>query len=71
MARIARVIAPDYPHHITQRGNRRQPTFFCDADYKTYIGLMAEWCKKHKVEISPILGTPYLFIDFGFTKTYH
>jgi len=51
MARIARVIAPDYPHHITQRGNRRQPTFFCDDDYKTYIGIMAEWCKKHKVEI--------------------
>jgi len=23
MARIARVIAPDYPHHVTQRGNYR------------------------------------------------
>ena len=51
MARIARVIAPGYPHHITQRGNRRQQTFFYDDDYKTYIGLMSEWCKKHKVEI--------------------
>ncbi|MBM4136878.1 MAG: transposase, partial [Nitrospira sp.] len=29
MARIARVIASRYPHHITQRGNRRQQTFFC------------------------------------------
>ena len=51
MARIARVIAPGYPHHITQRGNRRQQTFFCDNDYKTYKDLMSEWCKKHKVEI--------------------
>ena len=28
MARIARVVAPGRPHHITQRGNRRQATFF-------------------------------------------
>jgi len=41
MARIARVIAPGIPHHITQRGNRRQQTFFCDDDYSAYIDLMA------------------------------
>lgn len=51
MARIARVIAAGYPHHITQRGNRRQQTFFCDEDYKVYISLMSEWCKKFNVEI--------------------
>lgn len=51
MARIARVIASGYPHHITQRGNRRQQTFFCDEDYKVYISLMSEWCKKFSVEI--------------------
>jgi len=28
MARIARVVATGFPHHITQRGNRRQQTFF-------------------------------------------
>ena len=51
MARIARVIAPGIPHHITQRGNRRQQTFFCDDDYTAYIDLMSEWCSKHRVEI--------------------
>lgn len=51
MARIARVIASRYPHHITQRGNRRQQTFFCDEDYKMYINLMSEWRKKCKVEV--------------------
>jgi len=51
MARIARVVAPGYPHHITQRGNRRQQTFFCDDDYFAYLDLMAEWCRKYKVEI--------------------
>jgi hypothetical protein len=44
MARIARVVAPGLPHHITQRGNRRQETFFCAEDYQAYIDLMREWC---------------------------
>ncbi len=39
------------PDHITQRGNRRQQTFFCDEDYRLYIELMAEWCGAHQVEI--------------------
>ena len=39
------------PHHITQRGNRRQPTFFCDEDYAAYLELMAEWCQKCRVQI--------------------
>jgi len=51
MARIARIVAPGYPHHITQRGNRRQPTFFCDEDYLVYIDLMAQWCRHYKVAI--------------------
>jgi len=42
MARIGRVIASGYPHHIIQCGNRRQKTFFCDEDYQIYIELMAE-----------------------------
>jgi putative transposase len=43
MARVARIVAPGYPHHVTQRGNRRQTTFFCDADYREYLTLLAEW----------------------------
>jgi len=51
MARIARVVAPGYPHHVTQRGNRRQRTFFGAADYRAYLALMAEWCASQKVRI--------------------
>lgn len=51
MPRIARIIAAGLPHHITQRGNRRMPTFFRDEDYQEYIALMAEWCLKCCVEI--------------------
>lgn len=51
MARMARVVIPRYPHHITQRGNRRQETFFCNNDYLLYIELMAEWCARCQVAI--------------------
>ena len=46
MARLARVVAPGLPHHVTQRGNRRQETFFCEEDYEQYIRLMSEWCSR-------------------------
>ena len=39
------------PHHITQRGNRRQTTFFCEEDYAAYLELMGQWCKELGVEI--------------------
>lgn len=42
---------PGVPHHITQRGNRRQPTFFCEADYRLYRDLMAEWGTHHGMAI--------------------
>ena len=51
MARLARVVAPGYPHHITQRGNRRQPTFFDNSDYRLYLDLLEESCQKAHVEI--------------------
>jgi len=51
MSRIARVVVPGFPHHVTQRGNRRQQTFFCDEDYQAYIDLMAEWCRRCGIEV--------------------
>ena len=51
MARLARVVAPGLPHLVTQRGNRGQPTFFCDEDYRGYLELMGQWCGAHKVKI--------------------
>ncbi len=49
MARFARIFAAGAPHHVTQRGNRRQRTFFSDADYLRYLQLAAEWCAKAEV----------------------
>jgi putative transposase len=51
MARLSRVVVPGVPHHITQRGNRRQETFFCEADYEAYTELLSEWSKRCGVGI--------------------
>ena len=45
------MVAEGLPHHITQRGNRRQETFFREEDYEEYISLMSEWCDKCGVDI--------------------
>ncbi len=45
------MVVPGLPHHVTQRGNRRQDTFFGAADYHVYLDLMAEWCGRLGVEI--------------------
>ena len=44
MARLARIVIPGTPHHITQRGNGRQQTFFTDDDYAFYRRLLGERC---------------------------
>jgi len=51
MARIARIVVPGLPHHITQRGNRRQQTFFKDEDYERYLELLEEWCAMAGVDL--------------------
>ncbi|VAX04038.1 hypothetical protein MNBD_GAMMA20-1567, partial [hydrothermal vent metagenome] len=51
MARMARVVVPNYPHHVTQRGNRRQKTFFCEDDYRYYIDLISEFSRQSGTEV--------------------
>ena len=51
MPRIARIIAPHFPHHITQRGNRRQQVFFKDEDYNEYLRLLKFHSDKFNLSI--------------------
>ena len=51
MPRNSRVVAIGYPHHITQRGNRRQPTFFEQRDYKLYLTIFKEQCDKYDANV--------------------
>ena len=39
---MPRLVVPGYPHHVTQWGNRRMQTFFCDKDYQAYINLLKD-----------------------------
>jgi putative transposase len=51
MARLARLVVPGLPHHVTQRGNGRAQTFFGDADYTLYRDLLAASCQAADVAI--------------------
>lgn len=51
MPRFPRLVVPEFPHHVTQRGSRRQPTFFCDADYSRYRDLLARQLPKANAEL--------------------
>lgn len=51
MARLARFVLPGTPHHVTQRGNGRQQTFFSDEDYAAYRDLLGLHCAAHGVAV--------------------
>jgi putative transposase len=51
MARLPRLVLPGYPYHVTQRGNRRLPTFFEDGDYALYRDLLADAAERAGAEI--------------------
>ena len=45
------MVLPGIPHHVTQRGNRRERTFFEDGDYALYLDLLADAALRHGVEV--------------------
>ena len=51
MARLARIVVPGLPHHVTQRGNRREAIFFEDGDHEVYLDLLAEQTLKADVAV--------------------
>jgi putative transposase len=51
MARLPRVVIPGIPHHVTQRGNGRQRTFFEDGDYALYLDLLADAANRARSEV--------------------
>lgn len=51
MPRLARIIAPGAPHHITQRGNYRQDIFDDDNDKRRYLIWIEEYSQKYNLSI--------------------
>lgn len=51
MPRTARLVVPGLPHHVTQRGVRKQQVFFDPADYLLYLAILNAACVKAGVAI--------------------
>jgi putative transposase len=51
MPRRPRVIAPGVAHHVTQRGNNRQPVFHSSDDRRFYLGLLGRHATRYGVRI--------------------
>jgi putative transposase len=51
MTRLARMVVAGLPHHVTQRGNRREAIVFEDGDHDIYRDLLAEQTRKAGVGV--------------------
>jgi putative transposase len=51
MPRLARIVVPGLPHHITQRGNNRQDVFFAEEDRRRYLAILAEQSERFGLRI--------------------
>ncbi len=51
MPRCARIIIPNIPHHVTQRGNHQERVFFGRRDFATYISYVAEQLRRTETEV--------------------
>ncbi len=51
MARTARIVVEGMPHHVIQRGNRRQRVFFKEGDRLNYLKILKEQAELHGLRI--------------------
>ncbi len=51
MPRVARTVCAGVPHHVAQRGNRRETVFFSDADRTAYLGWLSDYAEKYALDV--------------------
>lgn len=51
MARLARIVAVNVPHHVTQRGNARQSILTSDAERLVYLELLQHYAKLYHLSL--------------------
>ncbi len=51
MLRLARTVFAKVPHHITQRGNRREDIFLTDDDREIFLAWLEHYCQQHGADI--------------------
>jgi len=64
MARMARIVVPEYPHHVTQRGVRSLPILRGNEDRRSYLEFMSRETQRFEgVRISYVLEGQVLKYD--------
>lgn len=58
MPRRARYYLPETPQHLIQRGNNRQPVFFCPDDYAFYLDCLRDAAVFHNCELHAYVLMP-------------
>jgi putative transposase len=51
MPRVARIVVPGVPHHITQRGNNLQDVFFVEDDRRAYLSILKNQAARYRLSI--------------------
>lgn len=51
MPRMARIVCPGVPFHVTQRGNRRGSVFFDDYDRQSYLDSLTSYSERHDLAV--------------------
>ena len=51
MSRVARIVVPEIPHHITQRGNRQAAIFETDEDRLAYLRFLKKYAAQHGLSV--------------------
>ena len=72
MPRITRLIAVEYPHHVTQRGNYQYPVFDEENDFKQYLYRLKEYSREYALKIWAycLMKNHVLFICVPTKETY-
>lgn len=58
MARLPRLVVPNQPHHVIQRGNGSQVVFRDVEDYEAFLGWLKEAARQFKVAIHAYVLLP-------------
>jgi putative transposase len=61
MARLARLVVPNYPHHLIQRGNDRQLVFRDEEDYGVFLKCVRDAARRFKVAVHAYVLMPNHF----------
>ena len=70
MARKPRLFSSGVLYHVIVRGNQRQRTFRCPADYQTYLEKLTHYRRQHEVTIYAYCLMPnhvHLLLECGKT----